>query len=195
MTEQINANEPKILINDLSASSLPSLPDSLNSFYNGLNSFNRGVFVKIYRYIWGVVNWKTINRGEYVSYYWLLYGQAVRLSLPPYSLALLSYIYYMSDQGRNIIHSDKVYYSGVLPGYQPHCISVVLSRLVRQGYIKRSTRDISAPYLARSINKHKVFISMTIKGVQLLDGITKDINKILLNTSLNDLTGVSNKKP
>ncbi len=194
MSEQISANERKSLKTDLSLSSLPSLPGSLNSFYNGLNAFNRGVFVKIYRYLWGVVNWKTINRGEYVSSYWLLYGQMVKADLSPYGFALLSYIYYMTKQGTITIHSTKIYNSGVLPGWKVASISCILTKLTGAGYINRYTRDLSGSYLSRSHSRHPEFIKLSPSGLKLVEGMTKNINNILLNTSLNDLTG-ANKKP
>jgi hypothetical protein len=176
------------------SSSLPSLPKSLNSLYNSLDGFNKGVFVKLYRYLWGLVNWKTIKRGEYVSYYWLLYGQMVRADLSPYAFSLLSYIYYMTDQGSKTIHSNLIYYSGVLPGYKASSIQCILTRLASYGYITRHTRDLTGSCLAVSHDRHPVFIKISPAGLKLIEGMSKNINRLLLNTSLNDLTGI-NKKP
>jgi hypothetical protein len=176
------------------SSSVPCLPKSLNSLYNSLDAINRGMFVKLYRYLWGVVNWKSINRGEYVSYYWLLYGQMVLVDLSPYGFALLSYIYYMTDRGTKTIHSNRIYNSGVLPGYKASSIQCILTRLVNSGYITRHTRDLSGSCLASSHARHPVFIRVSPDGMKLIESMTKNINRLLLNTSLNDLTGV-NKKP
>jgi hypothetical protein len=194
MYGEISAKEAKDIKTGVSSSSLPSLPNSLNSFYNSLDSFNRGVFVKIYRYLWGVVNWKIINRGEYVASYWLLYGQMVRADLSPYGFALLSYIYYMTDRGANTIHSSKIYNSDVLPGYKTSSIQVILTRLMTAGYIKRYTRDLSGSYLSVSRSRHPEFVKLSPEGLKLVEDMTKNINKILLNTSFNDLIG-ANKKP
>jgi DNA-binding MarR family transcriptional regulator len=193
MYEEINANELKKLKSGSSLSSLPALPLSLNSFYNSLDAFNKGVFIKIYRYLWGVVNWKTINRCEYVSSFWLLYGQMVRADLSPYAFSLLSYIYYMTNRGTETIRSSKIYNSDAIYSYKSSSIQCILTRLTKAGYVNRYTRDLTGSHLSCNRSRHTEFVKLSSAGLKLIEDMTKNINRILLNSSLNDLTSI--KKP
>jgi len=167
-------------------SSLPSLSIRLNSFYNGLDSFNRRSFVKIYKYLWGVVNKQDFNT---VSKWWVLRLVAESSGLSPSSLAVLSYLYMASNKGKDVVHSNRIYISGVLPGAIGKTVQRVTWDLKHAGLITRHTLDPSAPYLQRSHSRQPVFIKLTLKGVQCIEGIEKDLNKLLLNSSLDDLTG------
>lgn len=195
MAEESSANGTNDLINGVTLPSLPVLPNSLNSFYNSLGVFNRGVFIKIFRYVWRYVHLTSIKHNDLISMYWLVYGPVDLSGIPSYSFALLSYIYYITKQGKNYIHSDIIYNSGVLPGLKIHTIAQAVTNLARSGYLMRSTKDPGQPYSHRAQhNRQPVYIRLTPAGLRVIEDMTKQINKILLNTSLNDLTG-ANKKP
>lgn len=170
---------------------LPSLSSSMNQLYNSLDVFNRGVFNKVFRFLWGVVNDKGVNSAGLVSRYWLLARFVDLAPCSPSGFLLLSYIYFVSGKGVKIIHSSIC--AGVLPDVVRRTDTRVLNDLKRWGYITRHTKNTDEPYLRRARSRQPVFIKMTNKGVDLIEGMEKDIDKYLRNTSLNDLTG--NKKP
>ncbi len=175
--------------------SLPSLSKSLILSYQVLGDDMKRLFVKMYKYLWGIVNLYSVRSCGVVSYHWLLNKVAASSSLAPSSLAVLSYLYMMTNKGKRLIHSDIIYNSGVLPGALPVTVGRVLWDLKHAGYITRHTKDFNQPYSQRAQhNKQPVFICLCPAGVRVIENITKDINNLLLNTSLDDLTG-ANKKP
>ena len=177
-------------------SSVPSLSSHLNSLYLSLNDDMRRLFIRIYKYLWGVVNSYSVRSCGVVSYHWLLSRVAASSSLAPSSLVLLSYLYMMTNKGTKLIHSNIVHNSGVLPGALPITVQRVTWDLKHSGYITRHTKDPGQPYSHRAQhNKQPVYIRLTPAGLRVIEDMTKEINKLLLNTSLNDLTGISNKKP
>lgn len=174
----------------------PSLSPSLHLLYLNLTKDNQRLFIKVYKYLWGVV----CPLSRFVKYSGVLYSfWAVdrlrhRFNLSTSQLAALSYIYQVTNKGANIIHSNVVYNGMLLPHVLLGAKQHILSGLVSLGYVSRSTKDASAPYLSRSYSSHPVFIRLTSSGVALIEGIEKDLYGLLLNTSLNELTG-TNKKP
>ena len=81
-----------------------------------------------------------------------------------------------------------------MPGVKTQSKQQYISELVRRGYVVRSFRNPDNPHYKISFRSHPVFIRLTPSGIALITGIEKDLYKLLLNTSLNDLTGVNNKK-
>lgn len=178
------------------SNSLPSLSPQLNSLYQVLNDDMKRLFVRMYKYLWGVVNGYSVRSCGVVSYYWLLSRVAASSGLGPSELAVLSYLYMMTNKGTKLIHSNIVHNSGVLPGALSITVQRVTWDLKHAGYITRHTKDPGQPYNQRAQhNKQPVYIRLTPAGLRVIEDMTKEINKLLLNTSLNDLTGVSNKKP
>ena len=186
MTNETNTKQASEDLTGSAPSSLPSLSYRLNMFYNGLDNFHRRSFVKIYKYLWGVVTKQNFST---VSKWWVLRLVAESSGLSPSSLAVLSYLYMASNKGRDVVHSNRIYTSGVLPGAIGKTVQRVTWDLKHAGLITRHTLDPSAPYLQRSHSRQPVFIKLTVKGVALIEGIEKDLNKLLLNSSLDDLTG------
>jgi hypothetical protein len=177
----------------------PSLSPDLTQDYQELSIDMRRLFVKVFKFLWGEVNRrKFTDRGDLVTCYWALDLIRDRLSLTTSQLSLLSYLYQITNKGRNTVHSDRLYHSAILPHLSRSTynvsMQVMIWQLIKLNYVSRSTRDLSDPYYSRSRSRHPVFIKLTLKGVQLIEGIEKDMYKLLLNSSLNDLTGV-NKKP
>ena len=175
---------------------LPLLPPSLSFIYSTLPDNYKRLFIKIYRWLWSyALNKRTyMRRGAVLYYYWAVDISRLRLGLTTSELALLSYLYQITNEGANYIHSDMVYDSKVLPNLQQVSKLEVLKRIKRKGYICRSYRDPSAPYLALSFASHPVFITLTGSGVAVIKRIKEDLYDIVYHHSLDDITGV-NKKP
>ena len=193
MDAQINSNEPNDLKNGLS-SSVPSLPSDLKSLYLNMGDDEKRLFNRVYVSLWGVVNTYNIKRSGIASYYWLLSMVAGASSLAPSSLVVLSYLYMMSNKGSKLIHSNTLYLSGCVPGALFKTYQRITWDLKHDGYITRHTKDPGQPYNHKAQhNRQPVYIKITGKGLKIIEGMEKDVNKILLNTSFNDLTGI--KKP
>jgi len=174
---------------------LPSLSGVLQLDYQVLDDDMRRLFIKIYKYLWGVVNARSVKRCGVTSYFWLITRVSLSSGLSPSSFLLLSYLYMVTNGGKKYIHSNTVYGSCSIPGAMPGTYQRVMWDLKHAGLLSRHHKDPDQPYLQRAQhNKQPVFIALTRAGVQLIEGIEKDLYKMLLNTSLNDLTG-QNKKP
>ena len=173
----------------------PPLSPSLTNLYNTLDSFNKGVFMQVFRFIWGYLFgcFALIRRSGVLYQYWIIDTLRDRAKLTASELSALSWLYHITDKGTKYIHSEQFYSSGCVTDLQPQSKLVLLNILKRRGYITRHMRDPSAPYLSRSYQNHYVFIFLTRSGVNLIEGIEKNMYKLLLNSSLDDLTGI--KKP
>ena len=175
--------------------SLPSLSADLNSLYHSLDSINQSIFIKVFKYLWGVVLPAHRFNGRGASLYgcWALDCVVHASGLGPSYFSLLLFIYHITGRGTKYIHSTKVYNSRVLlPGVSRRSLPVYICTLVKLGYLSRSFKDPDNPYYKISFSSRPVFIKVTVKGLQYIAGIEKDLYKLLLNTSLDDLTG--NKK-
>jgi len=176
--------------------SLPPLSSSLKIIYSNLNSDMKRVFLKIYRHIWDAV----CPLSRFVGYsgvlysYWAVDRLRLRAGLTTSELAVLAYLYQLSKGGRNVVHSDKVYSGAVLPDLTLRTKQTLLYDIKEKKYITRSTSDPSAPYLQRSHSRQAVFIHLSPSGMALIEGIEKGLYKLLLKTSLDEITG-ANKKP
>jgi hypothetical protein len=176
--------------NSLFFSSPPSLPLILNLSYGVLSDDMKRLFVRMYKYLWGVVHKKDSS----VSLFWCVDLLRLRYSLTCSEFTGLTFIYQISCKGVRFVHSDQVYNGPILQAFNHESKKTLLNTLKHKGWITRHTKNPQEPYSQRAQhNKQPVFIKMTVKGVNLIEGIEKDMNKILLNTSLDELTG--NKKP
>lgn len=180
----------------LSLSSPPSLSPRLLIYYSGMSKEHQKVFSKVFlwvwRYLFGLRSF--IERAGSLSVYWAIDQERQKIDLTASQLSVLSFLYYASGCGYQVLHSDTVYKSVILPDNKKTSKQNILLELKQMGYITRSTHNASAPYLSSSRNMHPVYIKMTDKAINLIQDIETNIYKILFNTSLNDLTG-ANKKP
>jgi hypothetical protein len=175
--------------------SVPNLSKSLNLSYGVLNDDMKRLFNRVYVYLWGVVNARSVRALGFVPHYWLMVRLSASSSLSPSAFTVLTYLYMMSDKGRYYIHSANVVNSGVLPGALSITVGRVLWDLKHAGMITRHTKDPSRPYEQRAQhNRNTVFIHVTNKGVQFIEDTEKQFSRVLLNTSFNDLIG-ANKNP
>lgn len=176
---------------EITGSPLPSLPPDLRLLFNSLDNDHKRLFIKVFRWLFHYVNSRC---GSVVFLFWAGDMFRRRLELTSSDLAVLTYLYYISGRGVFAVRSEAAYNSGILPGLLPVAYKEVIYRLKKRGYLTRSTSDPSRPYLSRSRARQPVFISLTSSGCNVIRGIDKDMNRFLLNTSIDDLTGVS-KKP
>jgi len=185
-------------MNNLSAipDSPPSLSPTLLTTYLSLNSDMRRLFVKIYHQLWEYVcplN-RFVKHGGVLYSYWAVDLLRLRAGLTSSELAVLAYLYHLSNGGRNVVHSEKVYSEAVLPDLIYTSKQQLLHDIKGKGYINRLTRDPATPYLQRSVAWRPVFIKLTPDGIQLIEDMEKDLYKILVNNCSNDLTTGSYKK-
>lgn len=171
-------------------STLPGLPEDISFLYGVLDAKHRRLFVKVFRWCWEYVNGHKLSGGVY---YWALDWSRRRLKLRPSQLAVLSCLYFLSGGGVKVVRSDQVVATGILQPLLDCNYQVIINYLLRHGYLTRSTRDPSAPYLSRSYSQRKIFITLTSKGVNAINQVNRELKHKLLNTSINDFTG-RNKK-
>jgi hypothetical protein len=182
------------MINTDLSSSPPSLPLSLSIDYNSMPELLRPLFIKVFKYLWGVVHYRRFkDPGSVLMSLWAVDIARSRCSLSRSELAILTFIYQMSNKNSKLLHSDSVYYSGVCPDLKISAKMNILSLMVKRGYIIRSYKNTDEPYLKRSFVSHPVFIRLSSSGVLLLQGIEKDLYRLLLRSSLDDLTGKHKK--
>jgi DNA-binding MarR family transcriptional regulator len=174
----------------------PSLSPELNSIYQSLEFNNKRIFVKVFRFLWDVVapaSRFTGFGGVLYSYYAVDFLR-IRLNISPAELSVLAFLYSVTGKGREIINSSKVLGCVALDYMTVKGRNYVFRKLKKAGYITRSTRDTSAPFLSRSYSRQPVFIRLSSSGVRLIEDMEKDLYKVLVNNCLDDLKGTK-KKP
>jgi DNA-binding MarR family transcriptional regulator len=180
-----------LLTQNPGVSSAPSLSPSLQISYNLLNNDLQRLFIKVFRYLWGVVS---VRRVGVMSSYWAVNHFRALCSLSVSELTVLSYIYQMSNRGANFMRTDNIYIN-VLPDLKRTAKMNIISLMVRRGYINRSRRNDLSIHLQASHDNRPIFVKLSPAGIQLIEGIEKDINRLLMRSTLEELTGISNKKP
>lgn len=189
------SKEPDLNAVSLSSSSVPSLSPELKDLYNSLDGVQKSLFMRVFRFVWGVLFGRKQLFKQHVLLYWGLELVRSRSSLSPSDLSILSYLYQVTNKGANIVSSETFYKGLLFTGVDLAQRKYRLVSLKKRGYITRHTFNSDLPYLRSSRSNHKLFIKMTLKGVQCIERIEKDLNNLLLNTCLNDLTGQTTKKP
>jgi hypothetical protein len=177
-------------------SPLPSLPDNLLGFYGVLSVDMQRLFIKVFKYLWGVVNGRRVS---VITSFWCIDMLRTKLDLTSSQLALLSYLYQISNKGRDFVHSDKLYHSAILPHLARSewngSMQVLIYYLIKRGYVVRSRYDPGNTFYKSGRSRRPVFVRLSPGGIQLIEGIEKDINRLLMRSTLEELTGISNKKP
>ena len=174
----------------------PSLPPTLLTLYSGLNEENKQVFYKVFKFLWG----ELLPVHKFTGYSGLLYSfWAVDLvqrysGLASSSWAVLSYLYQITKHNKRYVKSIDVYESSILPGVLTSTKQKILSSLVVAGYVVRSFRDPDNPHYKKSFLTHPCFVRLSPSGVRLIETFEKDLYKILINSSFEDLSGTQ-KKP
>jgi len=176
-------------------SSPPSLPPELNSLYSLLNPESKKLFNKVFVWLWRYVIDRRIylRSGAVLYYYWAIDILRKQSDLNTSDLSVLTFIYQVTDKGAKAIHSDRIYNSAVVPHLPLNSKQLIISKLVRLGYLSRSFRDPQHKYQRQPWPPHPVFVSFTSKGVMLIKGIESKLYDLVLHSSLDDITG-NNKK-
>lgn len=174
----------------------PSLSPGLLSVYSSLPPNIQKVFIRVFKYLWGVVlpYRRVAGPSGLLLSFWAVDLIRERYSLCNSELSLLSYIYQQTGNNKYFIHSDLIYNSVMFPGFTRNSKQVRLCELNNKGFVVRSTSDPAALHLRRSHARQPVFIKLSLKGVQVIEAMEKDLYKLLLNTSLDELTGANLKK-
>jgi hypothetical protein len=178
------------------SSPAPSLSPNLTTYYLSLSSEMRRFFNRVYKHMWNYIYplRRLTGYSGVLHSYWAIDMLRVKIDLTPSELSMLAYLYQVTNQGNNTIHSDIIYNSVILSHIVTASKQGILNDLKHRGYITRSTWNPDEPYLSRSYHRQPVFIRLTSKGVSVINGIEKDLHNLLLYTSLDEITGAS-KKP
>ena len=169
---------------DLS-SSPPVLTKQLRAAYLLLDGAQQALFKRVYVMLWRYAL-KHYELTGIVFNYWSAEMFRLSRSLSPLSLSVLSYMYMLSDRGKNTLKSDQVYNSGVF-ATTTSVIDDILMRMQKAGYITRLYRDPINPYLKCNVSKHKIFIRFTKPGLKLMQDFEYTINYNTMRSSLADI--------
>ncbi len=169
-----------------SAETLRGMSQDLQILYKALNDADRRLFSQIYTKLYYYINGR---KPDIFTSWWCVNLVRASASLPCSELALLSFLFSLSGGGVDVVSSDVLYRSKILPNYNKISYTTALGRLKRAGYISRSTSDPSRPYLSRSHRRQPVFIKLTGKGIKFCNDINREVNNILMRQSLADITG------
>jgi len=189
--EYVHSMYPKIE----NTASVPFLPPDLANIYSSLPDDMKRLFNKVFSYLWGAVApaRRFVSGGGVLWAFWIVDMLRIKNNLTASELSALSYLYQITNKGSKIVKSETVYNGMVLPDLLQESKTTLLHKLKRKGYIIRLNRDISAPYLQRSIARQRVFIQMTGKAIFLIEEMERDLYHLLLNTSFNTITGVNKR--
>jgi hypothetical protein len=178
---------------NLNPSSPPALSPDLLIDFNTLSDTDKKLFLKMYNYLWGCV----APAGRFVGYggvlytFWAVDLLRSRSAVSSLDLAILTYIYHLTNKGRKFIKSKILYKGAYLFGMSEKLFIEKLSRVKAAGYLARSSYDPARKYNPGL--KQKSFISLSSQGVQLIETMEKDLYKILIDGVYNDLTGQHKK--
>jgi len=170
----------------------PTLSPVLNKYYNSLDDVNKVLFKQIFSFLWGVVFNLGTNRKKpegILFYYWCVDHIREKYNLTNSELSYLAYLYHATSKGRRFVCSADVYNNQVLDNVKYQTRKQILLNLHKRALILRSWSNPDEPYLQKSYRSRPVFLRLTPAGVDLVETMEKDLYKVLLNSSLNDLTG------
>jgi len=156
---------------DLLTSSPPSLSPELLEMYNSLSDANKQIFVKVFRYLWGVVCplSRFVRFGGILHSFWAVDQLRDKYGLNDTRLVLLSYLYQVSNAGKKVIHSETVFNSMVLPNVTTSTKRRELFRLRHDGYITRTRRDPARLHYVSGFSPGNAFIVLLPSGVSLIE--------------------------
>lgn len=171
----------------------PSLSPSLSTVYSMLSQDSKQLFNRAFMFLWSYLHPKAsyLQFGGVLYYYYAIDMLRVRYDLTTSELSLLSYLYGVSDSGAKVVHSQTVYSGMLLPHLCRATKANTLALLNKRGFVVRLSRNPALPYLQRSISKHREYIQMTAKGVDVINNINRDLYKLLRDSSLNDIIGAN----
>ena len=179
-------------MNELSGSvPAPPLSPALSVLYSNLSIDNQRLFIKVFRYLWGYIL-RCRSSYDVLHLYWCVDALRIKYSLTNGQLSLLTYLYQITDKGKYIIKSTQLQKSSSLHLGKQYLADLLID-FKDQGFITRLSRDPTLPYLTRSISRQKIFIQFTSKGVALVDNINADLKRLVINSTIDDVTTANNK--
>jgi hypothetical protein len=166
--------------------SSPVLSSDLLTLFGALDNGKRRIFRKLYSYLWRYL--RPLENYSIMQDYWAFHAVITDKYNLPFSLvALLSWLYQVSGQGKLIIDTRR------FKGLRPVAMSAgnrfeSMSTLRKSGYIERYSRDPSAPYLLRSVSRQPIFIKVTDAGVKLIKDIERDTYNLIMRSVMREVT-------
>lgn len=145
-------------------------------------------------WMWDYVRRKVLSTHGVLNTFWIVDDLRAKHDLCSSEFSMLTFLYHVTDGGKRIISSQAVYNGFALPHLAESGKAHYLRKLREGGYIIRFTRDISAPYLQRSVSRQKIFIQLTPKAVGLIKEIDRRVQSLIMTHSLHDLIGVETNK-
>lgn len=172
----------------MNASPAPSLSPSLASYYSNLSEREQQVFNKVFRSMYdAVAPMKRFVHGGGVMYgYWIVEQLREEYDLTPADLSMLSYLYHISDCGRQIIDGVDLLSSPSFPCSHNYW-SEVSARFKRRGYMVRSVRNPAKLYTSGWKAKGMRYIRLTDKAINLIHTIEKELYRRVRSCSFNDV--------
>ncbi len=180
-----------------SSSYLPPLTKEIKEYYSILGDAEKQIFSKVY--LWSCSH--LLNKRYYLKYYaplfyyWAVDLVRVKLKLSASELAVLSFIYQVSDKGARIIHSKCLRSPFLCPDLVSGSLVRVLASLSDRGYLLHYARNYQEPYLQRSISKGKPFILMSPAGIKIIKDIEAQLYDLVKYSSYEEITGLTIKNP
>jgi len=176
--------------------STPPLNPELNTLYNGLDENNKAVFIKVFKFLWGCVCplSRFIGFSGVLHSFWAVDLLRDQSGLTTSQLSLLTFIYQATDKGKNYILVKSILAGPVVPHLATISKGQTITNLRRLGYLTCAHHIPATATLPRSYSRHCLFIRLSPSGVRLIEDIEKDLHNILMRTSLDELTGTTNKK-
>ena len=173
----------------------PPLLRDMKELFQVLSSDNKRIFTKLFDYLWRY----SLSQRYFKTYtgvlysYWLVEDYRSKAGIFPSHLAMLSFLYYISEKGKFIILPDRVFSPEVLPHLADSTRRHVLNILMTKGYIVRTNFNSNEPYLKRSRARGKPFIRLTPKAINFLQAYEKFLRVSLHDSSWNQITGAKEK--
>jgi len=177
-------------------SSPPSLTPDLTQLYSLLTPEVRGLFNKVFYWLWRYLVDKRIYLRSWpvLYYYWCVDTIRKEVGLNSSELAVLTFAWQLSNNGTKTISSFQVYNSKfVTPYLLFESRQNIMNRLVKLGYLSRSCKDPARKHYSAPWPPKRIFISFTTSGVMLIKGIESMLYYLVLHSSLDEITG-NNKK-
>jgi len=158
----------------LASSSLPSLPSSVLSHFLTLCGDNKKLFKSLYNRLWTHL-WP-IQEVEAISFGYAVNIVIYSFDLVPGDFWLLSRLMVLSAGGVRAVNSDDHIFS--------HYENNVITRLMKRGYITRSSFDPAKPANVQKAKIQKTFMSLTPSGIFLHKSVVRKVNKYVQNDIL-----------
>jgi len=168
-------------------SSLPSLPTSLASYYSELSEMDKKVFNRVYRVMWDTLlpMRRFTGHGGVMYSYWIVDKIREKYDLSVMELSVLSFMYHISNCGKQIIDGKAMQSASSLP-CAPTTWKSISMRLGRRGFFKRSVRNPAKPLINWRVYGKK-YIRLTDKTINLMKDMEEDLYRMMRKVTFDDI--------